>query len=115
MAPLRRNRRRSWPAWLLAVLCAAVGAFVLPAAASAVGNGGGEGSSFEVRFTNGAIRVERVDDGGSDAREAEEGDGAVVDSDERRRLSVRLYEIEQEAIDALRALLTEEQRHAIVE
>jgi hypothetical protein len=86
------------------------------AAEEAEDGGGGEGSSFEVRFTNGAIRLERVGAGGSSAGDRSEEDAEEgVDRDERRRLAVRLYEIEQEAVDALRALLSEEQRSAIVE
>jgi hypothetical protein len=49
MAPSRRHRHGSRPAWLAAALYAAAGALALPAAASAAGGGGGgEGDSTVV-------------------------------------------------------------------
>jgi len=77
------------------------------------GSGGsGIADEISVTYANGALVLRPVEADGDDEAGAED---RAEDADERRRLALRLAEIEQEAIDALRVVLTEEQRLRVVE
>lgn len=64
--------------------------------------------TFEANYLNGGVRLQAID--------ADEPDRSVLDdpdAEERGRLAVRLYEIEQRAVDELRPLLSKAQRMRI--